>query len=340
MRAFQITEFSNDTRYASAVARVRALETQLLSKQKLYRMAEKPDWQGVLDELRATDYSEPLSAARSAIDIERALLQVLKQRYRTIHELAIEPALTRAIISWHDFDNLKILLKQKWSDSSRQLPLSDLGLIDPEALKNALNNQDSLPHPLKDVYGKILQDYEENRSLFRAEMLIDCWYLNYIRETFEGCNIPFLKFFIHYRIDLIKIQMMLRWRGWNEEAQFPRELFPIGGFLADDRLSALGSNGWDKISPLLQFSPYANLVSDTSEKIQSGSDLWLLERRSDDFLTEFCKLSHYTAFGVEPLFAFLWVSLQEFRNVQLIVTTKKTGVSPENIKPRLREAYA
>lgn len=340
MSAFQITEFSNDPRYASAVGRVRILESQLLPKQKLYRMAEKPDWQGVLDELRATDYAEPLSAARSAMDIERALLQVLAHRYHTIHELAIEPALIRAIISWHDFDNLKILLKQKWSASSRQLPLSDLGLIDPEALKNALSNQNSLPHPLKQVYEKILEEYEENQSLFRAEMLIDRYYLNYVRETFESCHIPFLKYFIHYRIDLIKIQMMLRWRGWNEAAPFPRELLPPGGFLSDDILSALGGSGWDKIPSLLQFSPYGNLVSDTSEKIQSGSDLWLLERRSDDFLTEFCKLSHYTAFGVEPLLAFLWVSLQEFRNVQLLVTTKKAGITPEIIKPRLREIYA
>jgi len=319
---------------------VRILEAQLLPKQKLYRMAEKPDWQGVLDELRATDYSEPLSAARSAIDIEKALLQVLAHRYRTIHELAIEPALVRAIISWHDFDNLKILLKQKWRNSSRQLPLSELGLIDPEGLKNTLNNQNSLPDPLKQVYDEISEDYQENQSLFRIEMLIDRCYLNYVRETFEACNIPFLKYFIHYRIDLIKIQMMLRWRGWNEEKQLPRELLPLGGFLADDRLSAPASNGWDKIPPLLQFSPYHNLVSDTSEKIQSNSDLWLLEKRSDDFLTNFCKLSHYTAFGVEPLFAFLWISLQEFRNVQFILTTKKAGISPENIKPRLREAYA
>lgn len=340
MSAFQITEFSNDARYASAVGRVRVLEAQLLPKQKLHRMAEKPDWQGVMDELRATDYSEPLSAARSAIDIEKALLRVLAQRYHTIHELAIDPALVRAIISWHDFDNLKILLKQKWSASSRQLPLSDLGLIASETLKDALQNQNSLPHPLKQAYEKIVEDYEKNQSLFRIEMLIDRCYLNYVRETFEECNIAFLKYFIHYRIDLIKIQMILRWRGWNEATPLPRELLPVGGFLSDDILTALGSSDWEKIPSLLQFSPYGSLVSDTSEKIQSGNDLWLLERRSDDFLTQFCKLSHYTAFGVEPLFAFLWVSLQEFRNVQLLVTTRKAGIPAEIIKPRLREIYA
>ena len=59
MQTFSITDFSGDTRYGHAVARVRVLESQLLPRRAFVRMAEAPKWEAMLEELRGSLYAEP-----------------------------------------------------------------------------------------------------------------------------------------------------------------------------------------------------------------------------------------------------------------------------------------
>jgi V/A-type H+-transporting ATPase subunit C len=356
MESFNLTDFSNDTRYAQAVAGVRVLETKLLPARKFVRMAECEDWEGVLDELRGTDYAEALVHVKSAEALESALLATIENRYRLLHELTIEQQLIDPILSWHDFNNLRILMKAELKGTARNFPLSPLGIIDPAMLKDHLENHRSLPAPLDAAQRAAMSDYETYKSLFRVETLLDRFYLDHVSKTFESSGIFFLKYFINYRIDLVKIRDVVRWRVWTrnqkpaqlDTGEKPAEpskrrekgidwqLLPAGGFLPDDKLHALATEEWDKLSALLQYTPYGNLFASAMDHYRTSGDWWLLEKLGEDFVTEFCRLTRYTPFGVEPLIAFLWFNLQELKNVRMVVTAKYIGLAPEEIKPRLR----
>lgn len=340
MNYFTISDFSNDTRYTAAVARVRSLESRLLSGHKLTRMADKTDWQELLNELRASDYFEPLTKVRFSIDIESALFEVLRRRYSLLHELAVEPRLISAIISWHDFSNLKILLKQKWNQPAAQQPLSDLGLVTTAALEKSVEADSGMPPPLREAWLTATEDFENNRSIFRVEMLIDSTYLKFIHQQFQNSGIPFLQHFISHRIDLINIQMVLRWRLWNGQASMVSELLPAGGFLSLDQLKFMLNESPDKVVNTMRYSPYHEIFSTSMANDQQNYDLQSVEKQCDDFMTNFCAKTRYTSFGVEPLIAFLWLALKEFRNVQLIVTGNRASLPVQSVKNRLRWTYA
>jgi V/A-type H+-transporting ATPase subunit C len=356
MDLFNLTDFSNDTRYAQAVARVRVLETKLLPARKFVRMAEREDWEAVLDELRGTDYAEALVHVKSSEELESALLATIENRYRLLHELAIEPRLIDSILSWHDFNNLRILLKAELKGTARNFPLSPLGIIDPAMLKDHLENHRSLPAPLDAAQRAAMNDYATHKSQFRVETLLDRFYLDHVRKTFESSGIRFLNYFINYRIDLAKIRDVIRWRDWTKnqkpaqpdtgekslepsksrEKGIDWQLLPAGGFLPDDKIHALSTEEWDKLPALLQYTPYGNLFASAMDHHRVSGDWWLLEKLAEDFVTEFCRLARYTPFGVEPLIAFLWFNLQELKNVRMVVTAKYIRLAPAEVKPRLR----
>ncbi|RMD96422.1 MAG: hypothetical protein D6814_11420 [Calditrichaeota bacterium] len=339
MLPFNISEFSNDTRYASAVARVRALEAKLLPARKFVRMADRQDWHGVLDELRGTEYADPLSRVENAAQLEEALLQALKQRHRLLHDLAAEPALINAILLWHDFNNLKILLQKEWFGDARAIALSSLGLYEPETLQRQYQSQQPLPSPLDQALELGKADFATYQSTFRVEMLLDKLYLTYVASRFRESNIAFLVAFIRHRIDLLNIRMVLRWRTWGNDGKIDWDLLPPGGFLDRDKLQALWRDDLDKVAGVFAYTPYGELFSPGSEWLKSAHKLWYIEKLEDDLLTRFCSLTRYTAFGIEPLIAYLWVSLQELKNMQLILTAKYMFLPPEAIKQRLRQSY-
>ncbi len=339
METFDINQFSNDTRYAEAVARIRVLETRLLPARKFLRMAEREDWQGVLDELRGTDYAEPLAQVDSAKELEAALVNTTLQRHRIVRELPIESHLVRAILSWHDFTNLKILLKKEWGDHSREGALSPLGNISSEELKARLAKHQPLPRALQTTLETVEQDFRKNHSLSRVEILIDKAYLEWVRQAFYRSSIPFLHRFIDYRIDLLNIRHMLRWRHWDAAPKVDWQLFPAGGVLPREKLELLQKSDNEKLASVLAFTIYGDFFNRAMTFYLQTGELWLLEKLSDDFLTAFCARTRYTAFGVEPLIAYLWVLLQEMRNIQLILRAKYLRLPAEEVKQRLRRTY-
>jgi V/A-type H+-transporting ATPase subunit C len=347
MEAFNITQFTGDTRYGSVVAKLRVMENRFLTRQKLIRMAEREDWMGVLDELQATDYHEDLVRVRTAEELETALFQSIRTKYRFVHELSLRPEAFKAMQYWHDFHNLKLLLFPDLSSSMREFPLSPLGNFPPELLQEHVEEKRKPPDPLGEFYSLVTSDYDEYRSPFRTEMLLERCYFNEVRRIFEESGIPFLIHFITYRIDLIRILQILRWRhgiekaGSNgQEAPIDWELLPRGGLLGQEKLEALASAPWEKLPALLRYTPYGKIFQEGMDTFYRTGGLWHLERLAEDFVTDFCNLSRYTPFGVEPLVSFLWISRQELKNLTMIVTTKYVGLDPEMIKARLRITHA
>ena len=336
---FNITQFSKDEKYASAVANVRALEKNLLTRHKLTRMAERESWQGVLDELRSTDYFETLVKVDSPASLKVSLTETMLKRHQMLYDLNIGQKFIEAILLRHDLNNLKTYLKIKWSSSNRKATYSQLGMIDFQSFINAVEQNKPLPESLKLIYEKVNVDFQQFKKLYRLELLIEKFYLENIKQVFDESRILYLQRFITFRIDLSNLMAVLRWKGWRAENISDVELLPSGGTLDIDFLTSIFKESAEGLVDKLQFTYYGNYLNDGLEYYKSTGELWLLEKLTEDFLSEFCKLTEYTSFGVEPLIAYLWISIQEMKNIKTILTGKYTGLPADLIKSRLRNEY-
>ena len=336
---FQITEFSNDTRYTSAVAQVRVLENHLLPSRKFLRLSDKNNWLGVLDELRGTEYYETFLAVQSEEQLENAVSSFIHERHKRIKSLAIEPHIISAVMLNHDLNNLKIILKQKWNSIERNVTLSAEGTVAESTIKDFLNQKTIIDEPFNELIPNLLNDYEAHKSIFRIDMLISKFYLMNLYQVFINTKSSFLEHFIKRRIDLVNLLQVLRWKHWDKENLIDWDLIFTGGFLDLDFLKKFVlEKGGEKLIAL-QFTPYSLSLSEGLNFYLNSGELWMLEKLADDYLTNFCQLTQYTSFGVEPLVAYLWISLQELKNIHTILMSKYFNVDPDMIKKRLRITY-
>ncbi|RMG81457.1 MAG: hypothetical protein D6707_04800, partial [Bacteroidetes bacterium] len=271
--------------------------------------------------------------------LEKAVSSFIHERHQRIKELSIEPHLIEAIGLNHDLNNVRILFKLRMHPTEGSIAFSTEGVFAAETFKNAFENPLLLPQPLKDLFLRLQKDFEENQSLFRIEMQISQFYLNNLFLVFTRTSIPFLENFIRFRIDLTNLTQLLRWQKWVNIENINWDFFNFNGFLDRDFFKQfLGKSGEQQLL-MLSSTPYGNATKDGIDYYLKNEEIWLLEKQCDDFLTDFCKETRYTAFGVEPLISYLWFSLQELRNIHLILLAKYINLDEQMIKDRLRKTY-
>ena len=102
---------ANETVYAYAVGRVRALETRLLDKGKLERMVEAASGEEALKVLSETDYANLVAEQASIYDFENILQKEIVNVFSLMRKISPQPSLTDLLSLKYDVHNLKVLLK-------------------------------------------------------------------------------------------------------------------------------------------------------------------------------------------------------------------------------------
>lgn len=340
MESFSVTDFSSDARYAQAVARVRELEQRLIPKKAFLRMAEALSDAGVLDELRGTDYADALSIDVLGNGLDAAFERVADIRRRRSAELGIPAAILRIRDVWHGVGAVKKACRLSAAAAARG---------DQAAARSAPAAIDAheLPAPIEDALNRAAADFEQQQSRFRFDMLLDRAFSRYLREASQAVGIPFVRHFAWHLLDLQALLAAVRWRMWldsdaasGERARrIDRPLLPVPGFLDADLIADAANDARERLPLLLQHTPYGAAMRAGVEHFQKDGSWAYLERLADDFMTDFCRQTRYTPFGIEPLVAYEWFIHQETRNVRLVVTARRAGVPANDIADRLREGY-
>ena len=125
--------------YEYGVARVRVLETRLLSRDRIERMADALSAEEALKILAETSYAPLVAEVGSPYDYEEILVREMKRVRRFIEEISPEPDMIGLFFLKYDFHNLKVILKNKYlGNENDDLALSEMGTIPIDDLKAGL----------------------------------------------------------------------------------------------------------------------------------------------------------------------------------------------------------
>ncbi|HCJ66580.1 MAG TPA: hypothetical protein DHV62_04460, partial [Elusimicrobia bacterium] len=94
-----------NSNYACAVGKIRALENQLLRNSDFERLLEVDNAGDVLRELSDTPYGEYLSRIKDVNEFELLLTEELKRTYNLIRELSLHPEITDLFFLRKDLHN-------------------------------------------------------------------------------------------------------------------------------------------------------------------------------------------------------------------------------------------
>ena len=330
----------NDTIYAYAVGRIRALETRLLDRSRFERMIDSSSVEEALKVLAESDYAHAVSELGDVHDFESILIEELKNTFNTIKNISPRPELIAIMVLRYDIHNLKVLFKARYLGVKSDL-LIPIGSLDIARLEFAVSEEDyrDLPGLLRRAAEKISEDFLVNRDPQVIDLMLDQVLFEQLLAAARDEGSTFLEGMFVRQIDLINLKSLIRIKRMGLDREFFKKALLSHGSIPVDRLSTSLDEPLENLITALAMSDYADLVGEgVREWLEKGSAS-LLEKLSDDYITSYLKLAKWMPFGYEPLVGYLWAKEIEIKNIRLVLVGKINRLPAEAIRERIRDVY-
>lgn len=355
----------NNSNYASAVGKIRALENQLLRMADFERLLEAESAETALEELSDTDYGDHISKIKNISDFEFILNEELKRVYRLIKELSLDPEITDLFFLGKDLHNLKIILKSKYTNISGDEQIVDLGLFSLPILQAMVEKNDYSKFAnslIEHVIKQAIRQYELTGEIELIDFVLDAAFYEAALGAVRKYRNSFLERLLKLEIDTINLKTLVRFIVTKKDKRYFKDVLIHGGDLPYEFfLREIDGNG-KEIPQKVHRGRYARLISyeenlgakerclpflEECEKIITlGIAYWekkrtfsYLEKLVDDFLIRYLKRAKYISLGIEPLIAYLFAKGTEIKNIRLILVGKIANLPLEIIRENLRETY-
>jgi V/A-type H+-transporting ATPase subunit C len=328
---------SDDTRYAYSVGRIRALESQLLSSHKIARLLESDSGSDLVRGLQDTDYSQWLPG--NPRDYEEIIKGARRELHVLLDKLIIDNVFVALLRVKHDYQSAKLLLKGSIANRDVKELLSHFGNTGSQEMMSIFGEEryDRLPYSLPKAVPEAISIYYTNKDPRFLDIVLDQHYYSYVLEQ-SGMN-PFLEALLKIEVDLANIKSLLRIKQLGEDSKLFRKSFVPGSWLGLSYFTRPLDEPMDAVPRYFEYTPYAKILSEGIEFMQSRDSFLKLEKLCDDFAVDFLRRTRYLAFGVEPVIAYFFAKENEFRILRMIFVGKLNQIPDELIRERLPEVY-
>ncbi|OIN98727.1 hypothetical protein AUJ66_00535 [Candidatus Desantisbacteria bacterium CG1_02_38_46] len=312
-------ELREDTRYTYAVARIRALETRSLNLEKIQRIVDAGDASTAWRETAGWHLlpKGELSPENTQTDLEKFLIEEIRCTNNLFSSLSNDPELTNLFFLKYDFHNLKILLKISPESLDGMV---NLGLVPIEKLKESVieRNFRELPKLLQESIREILELVKIDTNLLygrldMVDIILDKKMFDLIFRTLKRHPAPscsFLNMLFQTEVDICNLNICRRFKRLRRNRDFLNEALLPGGKLALKFLLEKYEN--NEYAPLNEFINFQIATF----KLQ---------------LNNLYESTIYTAFGLEPLVAFLKKREKDAKMIRMIILAKLQGLAPKAI---------
>lgn len=329
--------FRDDTRYAYAVGRIRALETKLLARADFSRLLDAGDYSQALRTMAELGYP----ASEEIGEHEPTLVLEQKRVLEIVEQLFEDPALIELFRRRYDFHNLKVLLKAKHSHQEMDQAIADLGHIPVGQMAEAVmaGEPQRLPDPLAQAMADAESAFAQSGSPADLDVAVERQQFAYLSRAVRSWRSSFMESWLTWEIDLLNIKSFFRLK-WLEESvkNFDAVMLP-GGSLEGGFFRHIREEPWEALAQIFQRTPYGRAVAEGIAQLKARRSFAALERSCDDLLMELLKTSRETSFGAEPVAAYLFMKELEIRGVRAVLVGKRNNLPKEKIKERLPSAY-
>lgn len=332
---------SDETRYAYAVARIRAIEKKLLDKGKLERMVEARTAEDAMKVLIEADYGYTGGETLSAYEYERLLKEEYKKVYKLLREVAPNPQIFDVFMLKNDYHNAKVILKGEFSGNNDDSILIDSGTINPGKLRIMIRDRkmSDMPVIMRRAVEECVDSFNRTGDPQVIDLIMDRAAFMHMKDEVKNINEVFLKDLIVILIDLANINIFLRVKKMNKNWDFLQKTLLPGGSISEDAFVKNLQDTLENFINSLRFTPYGQICEDAITNFNNTGSLSKFEKLSDNFVINYLKKAHYKALGLEPLVGYIIAKEMEIKNARIVMSGKINNISSDIIRERLREAY-
>jgi len=330
------------TQYAYSVARIRAVERNLIDRQKLDRMVEAKSPDEALKVLLDAGYGSPGGDVLNVYEYETLLKEESKKVYSLLKEIAPQPEVFDMFLQKNDYHNAKVILKSEFlGGKDNDDILIDSASIPVNKLKIMIRERKmkEMPPIMREAIEECIDTFNRTGDPQSIDLILDrAAYANMVKLA-EATKEPFIIELVRIMVDLTNLKIFFRIKAMKKSWDFLQKILLPGGSIEHGRFISMLQGSLEEALSTLDATPYASIVAEGIEDYQRTGSLTKFEKLADNYTAKFIKKARYISLGVEPLVAYLLTKETEIKNARIIMVGKINGISNDIIRERLRESY-
>lgn len=363
--AKKINRASLRDRYGYISGRVRVLEMQLLDSGRLNRLIEARSQDEIARVLAECGYPQ-------APDPESSLSREQEAVYDLLRTHMPEPEFIEALMVFHDVHNVKAVLKHLGTPAGEpegiepsgepvgtdhgqaseslarvltrpgglDLYLSRPSLVPVDILVKSMveRKPDLLPAWLARAVDDATQCYRKTYDFGETDLVLDQAAWAEVRRRAADLNCAFFSRYLQIRTDCINLDLLLRTRFLRSGADFLEKALIAGGSIDRERILPLYQADDDAIRSVFEQTPYAELASLATTYGQRGSAA-RFSLLADNLVMRLVREATRVVSGPEIGLAYLIAREMEIKNIRVILTSRRNGLSQTQAREMTRINY-
>ncbi len=319
----------NDTRFAFADARIRAMEADLLTPAMVEQMLGMQDTRECLEFLRAHGWQ----IGEGGSDPHRLVAAESERLWRDVEELLPEAGLLDALLIPNDFHDLKAALKALVSGETAERFFVRPTTLDLDALFGILAEKryDELPPSMAEAAEQCYDILTSTGDGQRAEMILDRACLVALRDAAGKSGSELIERYAAWTAAVADCKTAYRAAGRDEE--FLRDAICGSDLLDAESLIRAAAKGQSDLFAMLAESPLAEGAEMLKRSVSA------FEKWADDRITALCGIARLKSFGPDPIAAYCLAKLAEIKTVRILLVCRACGASDDTTRERMREVY-
>ena len=321
----------NDTKYAYAVANVRAKEPELLTKSFMEQLADA----NTFDDARRALLDKGFSGFEKTSDASVALGDYMVKTWDFLQDILPEKDALDFLVVKNDFHNLKAVVKGMVSGNEGTKYCIKPCILDVDFLNEKINEKDfeALPRWMAKTAENAYELLTSTMDGQMFDMFVDVASMRTMIDFSKRAESQLAEDIAELFAALTDIKIAVRIAGTTKGISFVDNAFCKCAALDIDDLKKAVLKGKEEVASYIQTTEYAGLYESI---LKSSADL---ERECDNIFMERLDEAKSISFGPEPLICYYYARETEWKLLRIIVSGKYTDLPKESIAERMRELY-
>ena len=326
-----------DTDYLTLSTRVRAMETRLVTRERMERMLDARTDEEAVKILTECGYEELPALTNAGLD--DLLSKARAALYQELSTAAPDRRVVELFQMKYDYHNAKVLVKAAAIGADADRLLMEGGRWSPARLRDAFQ-RDSLgdfSEPFRQAVLRARETLNAGNDPQRADFVLDRAYFQEMADTAKAVGSPFLQGYVRLLIDAANLRSAVRAARIGKGPDFLRQVLLPGGNVD---VSVLSSGRGADLAAVFRAGPLGEAAAAGAALTSPGSgELTAFERMCDDAVMHYLEGARLIPFGEQAVIGYLYARESEFTAIRTILSGRMAGLDSDTIRERLREAY-
>ena len=327
-----------DTDYLVISARVKALETGLLTAERMEQILDAKSGEDAGKLLQEWGYPQLDPRRPEAMD---AALSAVREA--TLADLAEGTPDARYIDLFkvkYDYHNVKALLKAEAVGTAPDRMLMDMGRVSTAEPAEAVRSRelDGLPETLAAAVVEAREVLDTTRDPQLSDIVLDRAAYRDMADLADATGSAFLRGYVAVQIDAVNLRTAVRTLRMGKGTDFLLGVLLEGGEISPDAVLKAASGGGTGLRDLYGATRFRTAAEAGADAL-SGGPLTEFEKRCDDAVGDYLAGARYVPFGEAPLVGYLAARETEYTNLRIVLMGRAAGIDPAVIRTRLRASY-